>query len=441
MMQQPYYAAQPYGQPYGQPVIWRGAPPPKQTLVERHHRCNDICFSFLFFVHLGVIAYVTAKYVPLAINQEISIYNNNNNDNNSNNNANNNSSGEQIDNSSVHAILILIAIVGGITVLVSTLTMNILIYCAHGLITAALIFNIISFGLVATQGIIMGNPVVITLGAMMTLLAIWFACSVWIRIPFAAANLETATRAIRDNFGVTIFAYMSLIISFLWNVWFMVAFSSFIIVENSQYTNQNGSNDDAQVHQSQSPEFYLYLFLFSLSYYWTYQVIKNHVHVTVAGTVGTWWFLPQEAASCCSCAVCASFYRASTYSFGSICMGSLLVAIIQAMKEVLNYMRESDDGIILCLAQCCLSCIESIAEYFNQWAYVYVGLYGYNFLEAGQQVISLFTARGWTVIVADYLVDRVLLMVSVLVGLVIGILAIVIAEYSSLNVSVGNAFL
>jgi hypothetical protein len=122
-------------------------------------------------------------------------------------------------------------------------------------------------------------------------------------------------------------------------------------------------------------------------------------------------------------------------------MGSLLVAIIQATREMLNYMRESGDGVLLCLADCCLFCVESIAEYFNQWAYVYVGLYGYPFLEAGQQVIRLFTARGWTVIISDYLVHRVLLMVSVAVGLVTGALATLVAKYLSLNISVGYAFM
>lgn len=121
-------------------------------------------------------------------------------------------------------------------------------------------------------------------------------------------------------------------------------------------------------------------------------------------------------------------------------MGSLLIAIVQAIREMLNYIRESDDGLLLCLADCCLSCIESIVEYFNQWAYVYVALYGYPFLEAGQQVMRLFTARGWTVIVSDYLVQRVLVMVSMTVGLVTGTLTVLIAKYLPFNISFGYAF-
>ena len=78
------------------------------------------------------------------------------------------------------------------------------------------------------------------------------------------------------------------------------------------------------------------LFLLMLSLYWTQQVIKNVVHVTVAGTVGTWWWAPLEADSFCSEGVRSSHSRALTYSFGSICFGSLVVAIVQALKSMLE---------------------------------------------------------------------------------------------------------
>ena len=109
-----------------------------------------------------------------------------------------------------------------------------------------------------------------------------------------------------------------------------------------------------------------------------------HAVVTVAGTVGTWWYNPEEATSCCSTAVLDSFYRATTLSFGSICLGSLLVAIIQALRQLVNQTRseEGGDNILLCLAECLLASLEGLIEYFNKWAYIYVGLYGYTYFEA-----------------------------------------------------------
>lgn len=89
--------------------------------------------------------------------------------------------------------------------------------------------------------------------------------------------------------------------------------------------------------------------------FWT--VIGNVVHVTTAGTVGTWWFVPEEANGCCSQAVRESYVRSLTTSFGSICLGSLIVAIIQALRETVRSIRDNDDSILACVAECILGCI------------------------------------------------------------------------------------
>lgn len=61
-----------------------------------------------------------------------------------------------------------------------------------------------------------------------------------------------------------------------------------------------------------------------------------------------------------------------TTSFGSICFGSLIVAIIQALRQLAHQARQNGDaGILACIAECILGCLESIAEYFNKWAFIY----------------------------------------------------------------------
>jgi Plasma-membrane choline transporter len=62
-----------------------------------------------------------------------------------------------------------------------------------------------------------------------------------------------------------------------------------------------------------------------------------------------------------------------------------------------------------------------------QWAYVYVGLYGYGFVEASINVLNLFKSRGWTAIIADTLVDTVLMMFSFGVGLLTGLVGLIVA--------------
>ena len=131
---------------------------------------------------------------------------------------------------------------------------------------------------------------------------------------------------------------------------------------------------------------------------------------------------------------------ALTTSFGSICFGSLIAAIVQALRALANEAQSNGDAALLaCIAQCILACIQSCVEYFNKWAFIYVGLYGYSYLEAGKNVITLFKNRGWDAIIADDLIGNVLLLVSIIVGAITGVVGIVVQRTSSFFVnSAGN---
>eukprot|EP00587_Corethron_hystrix_P016570 CAMPEP_0113299484 /NCGR_PEP_ID=MMETSP0010_2-20120614/1501_1 /TAXON_ID=216773 ORGANISM="Corethron hystrix, Strain 308" /NCGR_SAMPLE_ID=MMETSP0010_2 /ASSEMBLY_ACC=CAM_ASM_000155 /LENGTH=173 /DNA_ID=CAMNT_0000152729 /DNA_START=1124 /DNA_END=1645 /DNA_ORIENTATION=- /assembly_acc=CAM_ASM_000155 len=91
--------------------------------------------------------------------------------------------------------------------------------------------------------------------------------------------------------------------------------------------------------------------------------------------------------------------------------------------------RDNEEGgtaILLCLIDCILGCIEGIVEYFNKWAYVYVGLYGYSFIESGKNVLGLFKSRGWNTIVTDNLVESALFFVNVGIGLLTGCIGFIL---------------
>ena len=58
---------------------------------------------------------------------------------------------------------------------------------------------------------------------------------------------------------------------------------------------------------------------------------------------------------------------------------------------------------------------------------MYVGLYGYDYLTAGQKVVRLFQERGWTTIIQDDLIHRVLQLVTWALGLVAAALGVLVA--------------
>lgn len=244
------------------------------------------------------------------------------------------------------------------------------------------------------------------------------------RIPYAACNLKCAITILRANLGLVLIALGSMMgllgYFFSWFLAFAGTMQLDAMTESASATSSN-SEDSSDLSAAGG----IVAFLFVLSFYWTHQVMKNVVRVTVSGVVGTWWFSPAEAASLCSDAVRHSLIRSTTSSFGSICFGSLIVAVLQMLRNGLhNAKNNRNPSILKCIAMCILHYIESLVEYFNKWAYVYVGLYGYGFVDAGRRVIGLLKTRGWQTIIADNLVGRLLGIMSLTIGILTGVLTL-----------------
>ena len=143
--------------------------------------------------------------------------------------------------------------------------------------------------------------------------------------------------------------------------------------------------------------------------------------------MATWCLDKSEADSCCSSAILGSLYRSMTFSFGSICLGSLLqglVAVFRFLIDSARAQRQQDPdtndacgSILLCILDCIADLLEELIRAFNQWAYIFVGLYGYSYVESGKRVMELFRARGFTAIITDNLVSYVLAFTTFLIAL------------------------
>ncbi|KAG7354170.1 plasma-membrane choline transporter family protein [Nitzschia inconspicua] len=305
------------------------------------------------------------------------------------------------------------------SIAISAVSLKVMTHHAETLIQSILIASCCMMGFLVVAFLMDGLTIMGVLWLLMLLMTGLYAYYVWGRIPAAAANLRTALSAIQTNGGVCILAYG---IAFLANIWVVVWCLAFVGVSFKESSCVNGV---CQSHLNA-----LSVILLILSYHWTSQVIKNVLHVTVSGVVGTWWFAPQDCSSVWSPAIMDSFSRATTYSFGSICMGSLLVAVIQTLETIARNARRSRDGngLLLCILECILHLLSRVAKYFNKWAYVYVGLYGYDYLTAGKKVLELFEARGWTTIINDNLIHRCLVLVAVVIGAITGFVGMLLAK-------------
>lgn len=77
-----------------------------------------------------------------------------------------------------------------------------------------------------------------------------------------------------------------------------------------------------------------------------------------------------------------SFWRAIRYHLGSLAFGSLILAIVQFIKAMLEYLDQKAKAsqniiaefLVKCL-KCCFWCLEQFIKFLNKNAYIMVGLF------------------------------------------------------------------
>lgn len=218
---------------------------------------NDVFFSVLFYAHLMIMGFLLLTSVQGG--------------------GGNGGNGDAVDAS---GIIYFCSVCGVFATGLSTVTLGFMMSCATNLVKISLFFQIGCSFAMGILGLMSGAILMAVLGFISFALSMCYAYYVWGRIPFAAANLNTALTAVKSNLGIAVVAYFFLFLGFGWSIWWSIVAGNMM------------ANYGAGIS-----------FLFFLSYYWTQQVLKNTVHVTTAGVIGTWWFAPHEASSCCSKAI------------------------------------------------------------------------------------------------------------------------------------------
>jgi len=264
-------------------------------------------------------------------------------------------------------------------------------------------------------------------------LTYWFMVSCRDRIVFAGAVLKAATSAVKEHHvGLMCTAMLMIFTKCMYAVVWGAAFFSVFSKSFETTSTTDPDTGDTSTEVELKPTYGIAMFLMSISLYWGTQVFTNIVSSTVSGTVAVWWFQPSREAP-----VRGSLFRACTTSFGSICLGSLIVAVLHALRNLIqsirdrvqnrngNDRRNGGNGgagqfallCVLCLGEWILAQLESLMQYFNKYAFVYNAAYGTNFTTSGSKVMDLFRRRGWSAIINDDLVSNAFLLGNLALGL------------------------
>lgn len=275
--------------------------------------------------------------------------------------------------------------------------------------------------------------------------AIFYAICFWSwrkRIPFTILMLQT-TIDISKTFGhIFVVSAVGGLAALATGAWFAV---TFVAVYIKYSPDRNNPACRSPGGGCSSAKLIGLLIFVVFSFYWLSEVIKNVLHVSVSGVYGSWYFCSGSRMP--SHPTLGAFKRAMTYSFGSICFGSLIVSIIQLLKQAANIAQQSeatDGNIIACCLWACAGCILSllqwVIEYFNHYAYSYIALYGDAYIPAAKATWTLMKDRGLDTLVNDLLVDPVLTIGAVCVGYLCALLAYLYLIFTNPAYNEGNRF-
>uniref|UniRef100_A0A7S1SUR8 Choline transporter-like protein n=1 Tax=Tetraselmis chuii TaxID=63592 RepID=A0A7S1SUR8_9CHLO len=134
---------------------------------------------------------------------------------------------------------------------------------------------------------------------------------------------------------------------------------------------------------------------------WTLQFISGYGQVVLAGSIANFYWYSGDKSKMPTFPICKAMANA-TKALGSIALGSLIIAVIQFIRFILEYVdrktKELQGGsaalkyLISCL-KCCAWCLEKIMKFINRNAYIIVGVKGTNYCSSAIRAASLLIAN------------------------------------------------
>jgi len=216
----------------------------------------------------------------------------------------------------------------------------------------------------------------------------------WIpRIPFSVLLLEVVIDVSKNYGHVFIVSLVGGVIATAFGAWFSV---TLVAIYAKYYPGGPGCSVDGAGGCSKAKVIGLIVFV-TFAAYWITEVIKNVIHVTISGVYGSWYFCSRKQEGFPKGATRGAFKRSMTYSFGSISFGSLLVALIQCLRQACSIAQQNEAAqgnmvgeILFCILGCFIGILDWAVQFINEYAFSYIALYGRAYVPAAKVFHLLF---------------------------------------------------
>ncbi|XP_068615329.1 choline transporter-like protein 5-B [Brachionichthys hirsutus] len=151
---------------------------------------------------------------------------------------------------------------------------------------------------------------------------------------------------------------------------------------------------------------------------------------TLAGAFASYYWALKKPNDIPACPLYSSFSRAIRYHTGSLAFGSLILAVVQMVRIVLEYLSRNVKGsqnacarFLVCCLKCCFWCLECFIRFMNRNAYIMIAIYGRNFCTSSKDAFFLLMRNAIRVAVLDKVTDFLLFLGKLLISGSVGVLA------------------
>lgn len=230
----------------------------------------------------------------------------------------------------------------------------------------------------------------------------------WIpRIPFSVLMLQTVIDVSKKFGHVYLVSFLGGLLAAAFGAWFSVTMVAVYV----KY--EPGSNPacSAGAGGCSSAKVIGLLVFITFAAYWITEWLKNTIHATVSGVYGAWYFAPNNPASG---ATRGAAKRTLTYSFGSIAFGSLIVAIINLLRQACSIARHREmaqgnmvASVCFCLLGCIIGLLDWAVQFLNRYAFSYIALYGASYIQSAKSTWKMIKDRGIDALVNECLIGPV----------------------------------
>ncbi|KAF4115703.1 choline transporter-like protein 2 isoform X2 [Onychostoma macrolepis] len=165
-------------------------------------------------------------------------------------------------------------------------------------------------------------------------------------------------------------------------------------------------------------------------FFWCANFVTALGQMTLAGAFASYYWAPNKPNDMPAYPLCASLGRSLRYHTGSLAFGSLILAIVQIIRVLLEYIDHKLKGaenkfakFLLCCLKCCFWCLEKFIKFMNRNTYIMVAIYGKNFCRSARDAFFLLMRNVIRVVVLDKVTDFILFLGKLLIVGLVGIFA------------------